>query len=49
MKIECILIAIFSLIAFANAHGQLKDPLARSGLAVNQYSAGYQNMFYYRG
>jgi len=49
MKIECILIAIFSLIAFADAHGALLDPSARSGLAVNQYSGGYQNMWYYRG
>ena len=49
MKIECILIAIFSLIAFADAHGVLTDPLSRSGLAVNQYSGGYQNMWYYRG
>jgi len=49
MKIECILIAIFSLIAFADAHAVLTDPLSRSGLAVNQYSGGYQNMWYYRG
>ena len=49
MKIECILIATLSLIAFADAHGALIDPSARSGLAVNQYSGGYQNMWYYRG
>lgn len=49
MKIESLLIAAFSLIALADAHGALYDPQARSGLAVNQYSGGYQNMWYYRG
>ena len=49
MKIVSILIATLSLIAFADAHAVLTDPVARSDLAVNQYSGGYQNMWYYRG
>ena len=49
MKIQCILIATLSLIVFADAHGALTDPLPRSGLDNNQYSGGYQNMWYYRG